>query len=187
MCSEIFILYIMSMYYLIWIWGINSCLRRYDRTASILGVQSTMCIYIVGDIQIDCISSFCCFIFCPWPDRNPLVKRKPKIPCPSPSPTLISNGIPLFNSETSRIYRWCLGIVISMLGWYSKLRLGLLSVLQHFTAIAEMRQEIALAQLSQIIDLPILEGLVCAGNQSKEDSGYDNTVFFNADQHQSIG
>ena len=50
-----------------------------------------------------------------------------------------------------------------------------------------MRQEIALAQLSQIIDLPILEGLVCAGNQSKEDPGYDNTVFFNADQHQSIG
>ena len=74
-----------------------------------------------------------------------------------------------------------------MLGLCSNVRLGLLSVLQHFTAIAEMRQEIALAQLSQIIDLPILEGLVCAGNQSKEDSGYDNTVFFNADQHQSIG
>ena len=47
---------------------------------------------------------------------HPLVQRKPKMPCPSPSPTLISNGIPLFNSETSRIYRWCLGIVISMLG-----------------------------------------------------------------------
>lgn len=57
----------------------------------------------------------------------------------------------------------------------------------HITAIGEMRQEIALAQLSQIIDLPILEGLVYTGNQSKDDSGYDNTVFFNADQQQSIG
>lgn len=51
-----------------------------------------------------------------------------------------------------------------------------------FVAIADLRQEIALSQLSQVIDLPILEGLVCAGAQQREEPGYDNTVFFNEQQ-----
>jgi len=47
-------------------------------------------------------------------------------------------------------------------------------------AINELRKEIALSQLSQIIELPILEGLICTGthNSQSEQPGYDNAVFF---------
>jgi len=46
-----------------------------------------------------------------------------------------------------------------------------------------MKQEIALSQLSQLLDLPFLEGLVCSSNQGKESPGYDNSVFFDTHQH----
>ncbi|XP_067947819.1 uncharacterized protein [Watersipora subatra] len=55
------------------------------------------------------------------------------------------------------------------------------------SAITDIRQEIALSQLSLLIDLPILEGLVCSGSAgSREEPGYDNSVFFNVDQHHSL-
>lgn len=55
------------------------------------------------------------------------------------------------------------------------------------TAIVEIRQQIALSQLSQTIDLPFLEGLVCAGGGSKDEPGYDNSVFFNVEAQHSLG
>lgn len=53
------------------------------------------------------------------------------------------------------------------------------------TAIVELRQEIALSRLSQMLDLPVLEGLVCHAATTNNDPGYDNAVFFNFDSQAS--